>query len=146
MSAPTDNASISNYNRQKRSGAREGRNVILWQKCRNFSRIFVDFLKKVRIISSCMDTKNDCRIPECGNLDVLKAGRIVVGAKQLCKALGSGRARLVFLAENADPALTGPIEALCQQNHVSYAWVRSMQELGRACGIEVGAAAAAAVD
>ena len=76
----------------------------------------------------------------------LAAGKLVVGVKQLRKALNSGRARYVFLAENADPAITAPLEEQCQKNHVSYAWVRSMQDLGRACGIEVGAAAAAAVD
>ena len=111
-----------------------------------FSPIFVDILEKVRIIRSCMDTKKDCKIPECGDLAVLKKFKMVVGLKQLRKALENGKAKCVFLAQNADPALTEPIEALCQQNQVSYAWVRSMQDLGRACGIEVGAAAAAAVD
>ena len=93
-----------------------------------------------------MDTKKDCRIPECGDLTVLKKFKTVVGAKQLRKALENDRARFVFLAENADPALTEPIMALCKQNQVSYSWVRSMADLGRACGIEVGAAAAAAVE
>ena len=93
-----------------------------------------------------MDTKNDCKIPQCGNLAELAAGNFVVGVKQLRKALNSGRARQVFFAENADPALIAPLEELCKQNHVSYVWVRSMQDLGRACGIEVGAAAAAAID
>ena len=69
----------------------------------------------------------------------------VVGAKQIRKALKSGIARQVFLASNADPAITEPIEALCQQSNVEYAWVRSMTDLGQACGIEVGAAAAAVV-
>ena len=76
----------------------------------------------------------------------LAAGNFVVGVKQLRKALNSGRARQVFFAENADPALIAPLEELCKQNHVSYVWVHSMQDLGRACGIEVGAAAAAAID
>lgn len=71
--------------------------------------------------------------------------KVVVGAKQLRKALLSDRAELVCLAESADPALTEPIEALCQQKNVEYAWVPSMTDLGRACGIEVGAAAAAVV-
>ena len=93
-----------------------------------------------------MDTKKDCKIPECGDLTVLKQFKIVVGARQLRKALENGRARYVFMAQNADRALTEPIEALCKKNQVSYAWVRTMQDLGRACGIEVGAAAAAAVD
>jgi len=49
------------------------------------------------------------------------------------------------LAQNADPAITEPLAALCRQNGVSYAWVKSMKDLGQAAGIEVGAAAAAAV-
>ncbi len=72
--------------------------------------------------------------------------KIVVGTKQLRKALKSGKATYVFLAENADPAITQPIEAMCQRLDVKYAWIHSMLELGHACGIEVGAAAAAAVD
>ena len=90
-----------------------------------------------------MDTLIDCKIPECGPSTDLTQNKIVVGAKQLRKALNKGLARYVYLAENADPAVTEPLEALCQNQHVSYAWVRSMQELGTACGIEVGAAAAA---
>ena len=93
-----------------------------------------------------MDKKNDCKIPKCGSLPPLPEGKLVVGAKQLKKAVESGRARCVFLAENADPAVTGPIEALCRESQVQITWVRTMADLGRACGIDVGAAAAAAVD
>ena len=73
------------------------------------------------------------------------SARMVVGAKQLRKALQSGRATQVYLARNADPAITEPIEAMCRQHHIEFAWVPSMLDLGKACGIEVGAAAAAAV-
>ena len=93
-----------------------------------------------------MDTKKDCRIPYCGSLEDMTGYKMIVGSKQLRKALESGRAKFVYLAENADPAITEPILAKCEKNHVSYAWVRTMQELGSACGIEVGAAAAAAVE
>ena len=93
-----------------------------------------------------MDTKNDCKIPYCGSLKELANFKMVVGSKQLRKALENGRAKFVFLAENADPAITEPLAERCELNHVSYAWVRTMQELGSACGIEVGAAAAAAVE
>ena len=93
-----------------------------------------------------MDTKNDCRIPYCGSLKNMTNLKMVVGSKQLRKALENGRAKFVYLAENADPAITEPLAATCENNHVSYAWVRTMQELGSACGIEVGAAAAAAVE
>lgn len=72
--------------------------------------------------------------------------KMVAGAKQLRKALASRKARRVYLACNADPAITEPLAALCRQNGVSYAWVKSMQDLGEAAGIEVGAAAAAAVE
>ena len=71
--------------------------------------------------------------------------KMVVGAKQLRKALQGGRARQVFLAKNADPTITEALAALCEKNAVPYIWVPSMNELGRQCGIEVGAAAAAAV-
>ena len=93
-----------------------------------------------------MDTKNDCKIPYCGSLKDMTNLKMVVGSKQLRKALENGRAKFVYLAENADPAITEPLAAKCENNHVSYAWVRTMQELGSACGIEVGAAAAAAVE
>ena len=70
----------------------------------------------------------------------------MVGTKQLKKAVAAGRARYVFLAENADPAITEPLERMCGEHNIHIAWVRSMAELGRACGIEVGAAAAAVVN
>ena len=72
--------------------------------------------------------------------------RMIAGAKQLRKALVSGLAGRVYLAHDADPAITEPILALCREHAVEAVWVRSMTELGRACGIDVGAAAAAAVD
>ena len=93
-----------------------------------------------------MDTKKDSKIPKYGVAPDLRGEHIVVGAKQLKKALENGRARRVWLAENADPAVTEPIEELCRINHIQITWVRSMADLGSACGIEVGAAAAAAVD
>ena len=107
---------------------------------------FVDNPEKMRIISSCMDTKKESRIPECGNVPDLTGVKTVVGAKQLKKAVEAGRARYVFLAENADPAVIEPIVLLCRSKEVQTAWVPSMAELGRACGIEVGAAVAAVVD
>ena len=93
-----------------------------------------------------MDTQNDLKIPECGPAPDLRNNHVVVGSKQLRKALAKDRARQVFLARNADPAVTEPIQALCEVNHVPYTWVPSMLDLGRACGIEVGAAAAAVLN
>ena len=93
-----------------------------------------------------MDTKKDSIIPKCGNLADLSKFKTVVGAKQLRKALQNGRAKAVYLAKNADPFLTEPITALCAQNHITINWIDTMLDLGAACGIDVGAAAAAIVE
>ena len=93
-----------------------------------------------------MDTQNDVIMATSQVSEILSKCKFVVGIKQLKKALKNGNAKCVFLACNADPAITEPIAALCQQNSVDFAWVKSMTDLGCACGIEVGAAAAAAVD
>lgn len=85
-------------------------------------------------------------IPECGSVPDFRESKVIVGAKQLKKALQKGSARAVFLAENADPAITLPIETMCRENNIPYTWTATMADLGRACGIDVGAAAAAAVD
>lgn len=92
-----------------------------------------------------MDTKKASKTAGFHPLNRCPGSRVVAGAKQLRKALQSGKAQKVFLAESADPAITEPIAAMCQQKSVEYAWVPSMTDLGRACGIEVGAAAAAVV-
>jgi large subunit ribosomal protein L7A len=93
-----------------------------------------------------MDTQKDVVMALSQVTEELANSKFVVGVKQLKKALKNGNAHMVFLACNADPAVTEPIAALCQQHHVDIAWVKSMNDLGHACGIEVGAAAAAAVD
>jgi len=100
----------------------------------------------MRIIDIRMETHQYTRNCKSDPFAAMRGRKMVVGAKQLKKALLSGRATHVFLAENADPALTEPIEALCLSNQVALSWVATMADLGRACGIEVGAAAAAAVD
>ncbi len=92
-----------------------------------------------------METRNYAFSAEKEELAALSKQKFVVGAKQLRKALNSGRVQRVYIARNADPAITEPLEALCRKNRVEYAWVRSMSDLGKACGIEVGAAAAATV-
>lgn len=89
-----------------------------------------------------MDMKKVCRIPYSGNLPELNRDKLLVGTKQLRKALRSGKIETVYLAENADPNVTEPLQALCAEAGIQPVWVRTMAELGRACGIDVGAAAA----
>lgn len=51
----------------------------------------------------------------------------------------------VYLARNADPALLEPLEHLCRSHDIQITWASSMEELGKQCGIEVGASAAALI-
>ena len=78
-------------------------------------------------------------------LSKLAEGSKVVGAKQTRRALTSGQALSVYLAEDADPRVTQTIRELCAQHGVPVYDVPAMKELGRACGIAVGAAVAALV-
>ena len=55
------------------------------------------------------------------------------------------RVLTVFLASDADPRITDSIAALCAEKGVETVTAPSMKELGRACGISVGAAVAALV-
>ena len=75
-------------------------------------------------------------------LSELKNSPKVVGVRQLRKAVGRGEIRRVFLADDADPAVTEPVEALARDCAVPVTRVPSMRELGQACGIAVGASAA----
>ncbi|HIR10512.1 MAG TPA: ribosomal L7Ae/L30e/S12e/Gadd45 family protein [Candidatus Avoscillospira stercoripullorum] len=75
-------------------------------------------------------------------LDELKTARKVVGIKQLRKSLKGGQVVRVYLAEDADPRLTDPVRTDCAALGVALVSVPTMAELGKACGISVGAAAA----
>jgi large subunit ribosomal protein L7A len=112
------------------------------QKFTKLFRIFIDILENLRIILVCMDIKSKTMAISDATAKI-RGRKTVVGAKQLRKSLQNGTADFVFLARNADPAITEPMEALCRTCSVEYAWIATMAELGRACGIEVGAAAAA---
>ena len=78
-------------------------------------------------------------------LDELKTEKKVVGIKQLRRALTDQTAELVFLAKDADPALTEPLMTQCRENGVEVVTDITMSELGKACGIAVSSAAAAIV-
>ena len=78
--------------------------------------------------------------------DKLKTGRKVVGLKQSRRAVETRAASALYLAEDADPRLTDPLRSLCREAGVPVIPVPTMAELGRACGISVGAAVAAVLD
>ena len=69
----------------------------------------------------------------------------VIGIKQTKKALREGLAKRVYISLNADIILRESIISLCNQANVPIVEVNSMDELGNACGIQVGAACAAVI-
>ena len=71
-------------------------------------------------------------------LEELSTAQKVVGVKQSLRALREGRARKVFLACDADELVLEPIRSACGSLPVEEGY--TMAQLGRACGIAVGAA------
>ena len=90
-----------------------------------------------------MDMKKTENSQSRNDVPDLTGRLLAVGAKQLRKAVKNHRAEVVFLAENADPAVTEPLQSLCMEQCIPITWVADMADLGRACGIEVAAAACA---
>ncbi|KRU14915.1 MULTISPECIES: 50S ribosomal protein L7ae-like protein [Bacillus] len=74
---------------------------------------------------------------------VSQAQSIIIGTKQTVKALKQDSVKEIVVAKDADPALTASVTKLAQEKGVDILVVDSMKKLGKACGIEVGAAAVA---
>jgi large subunit ribosomal protein L7A len=75
--------------------------------------------------------------------DLKKASKRTVGMKQTLKAVQSGTALRVFLAKDVDDYVSQKVKDQCHSHSVDIIMVDSMDELGKACGIAVGAATAA---
>ncbi|MDQ0163564.1 50S ribosomal protein L7ae-like protein [Bacillus alveayuensis] len=76
---------------------------------------------------------------------VSQAEKIIVGTKQTAKALKNDLVKEVVIAEDAEPRVTMKVIQLAEQKQVPITKVDSMKKLGKACGIEVGAAAVAII-
>ncbi|ABO65487.1 MULTISPECIES: 50S ribosomal protein L7ae-like protein [Geobacillus] len=74
---------------------------------------------------------------------VLQAGKIVIGTKQTIRALKEGKAAEVIVAEDADLPIIEKVMAAANEANVPITKVDSMKKLGKACKIQVGAAAVA---
>jgi len=74
-----------------------------------------------------------------------KAANKTIGTKQTMKAVQSSAAKVVFVAEDAQQHVLDPLLALCREKNVEVVWVKSMDELGAACGIDVGSASASII-
>ena len=67
----------------------------------------------------------------------------VIGVKQSRKAVREGRAKRVYLACDADPAITEPVAVSCEAAGIPMETEHTMAQLGRACRITVGASVVA---
>lgn len=77
-------------------------------------------------------------------LDPLRnAKRRAVGTKQTLKVIQNGEAKAVYIALDAEQHVVKPLLTALEGTPIPVYEVESMKQLGRACGIDVGAAAAA---
>ena len=67
----------------------------------------------------------------------------VIGVKQSRKAIREGRAKRVYLACDADPAITGPVAESCRRAGIPVETAHTMAQLGHVCRITVGASVVA---
>ena len=69
--------------------------------------------------------------------------RITSGVKQTLKAMKSNLVSEVYIAEDADQAITYKVVELAKELGITLRYVDSMKKLGLACGIDVGASTVA---
>ncbi len=74
---------------------------------------------------------------------LVQAEKRAVGVKQTEKSVVKNNAAKVYVAADADERVTDKLLELCRAKSVEVISVESMNELGKACGIHVKAAAAA---
>jgi large subunit ribosomal protein L7A len=75
----------------------------------------------------------------------LQEAHVKIGTKQTMRMIRLGIAEEVYVAQDADPRITVQIVALCEELSIKITYVDTMKNLGKACGIEIGAAMAAIV-
>jgi large subunit ribosomal protein L7A len=76
---------------------------------------------------------------------VLQAKQIIVGTKQTVRALKEGKVQEVVIAEDADSFIIDKVLEAAKEANVPVTKVDSMKKLGKACKIQVGAAAVAII-
>ena len=76
-------------------------------------------------------------------LEQLRHGAKTIGLKQTARLVESDGAARVFIAQDADERVVGNLRESCAAKGIEVIRAESMKALGKACGIEVGAAVAA---
>ena len=70
-------------------------------------------------------------------------GRRAVGVREARKHLERGQVERIIVAQDAEASVTDDLVREAAASGVTVDYTETMAELGRACGIQVGAAAAA---
>ncbi|AUG58501.1 Ribosome-associated protein L7Ae-like protein [Acetivibrio saccincola] len=73
-------------------------------------------------------------------MDDFKNINKMVGLKQSLKAVQKGIVEKVYIAKDAEERVVSKIIDLCEEKDIPIVYTDSMKQLGRACGIDVGAA------
>ncbi|SDL32246.1 ribosomal L7Ae/L30e/S12e/Gadd45 family protein [Natronincola ferrireducens] len=76
-------------------------------------------------------------------LDSLQQENKAIGIKQTNKALNQDKVKILYLAQDADTHLVERLVDIANKKNIEIIYVDSMKKLGKACGIDVSAAAAA---
>ena len=77
------------------------------------------------------------------SLEKLHAARLVAGIHQVCRAVESGAAEMVFIASDVDVRVLGTLLAACRDAGIIPDRTATKDELGARAHLEVGAAAVA---
>ncbi len=74
--------------------------------------------------------------------ELQKTQKTVIGTKQVLKAGKAGQLAKAFVAEDAEGFIKNKLLEELAQCNVAVEYAATMKELGEACGIQVGSAAA----
>jgi len=75
------------------------------------------------------------------------SGKVRKGTNESTKAVERAVAKLVLIAEDVDPPqVVAHLPILCEERKISYLFVPSKLELGRAAGIDVGCGAVSVLE
>lgn len=104
--------------------------------------------------TTTMSVYVDFDVPEDLEEDALEAlevardtGVVRKGTNETTKAIERGNASLVYIAEDVTPEeVVMHLPEICAEKDVSYLFIGTQDEVGRAAGLEVGSAAGAIVD
>ncbi|MDD2400794.1 MAG: ribosomal L7Ae/L30e/S12e/Gadd45 family protein [Clostridia bacterium] len=75
-----------------------------------------------------------------------EANKKTVGFKQTIKAIDRGQTHVIYIAKDAEDKIRIPIMEKSVEREIAVVEVESMMELGKACGVQVGASVVAVLD